>query len=82
LSTDFRSGQGYYKPWATRTPVLAVLLFATSILIYLAELACNAIPAHNGYGEYGDLANNTLRLDATNLNATQSGEFFQLNITA
>jgi hypothetical protein len=36
------------------------------------------MPAHNGYGEYGDLANNTLRLHMTNntinLSRQQSGK--------
>ena len=79
---EFTVGQRYYKPWATRTLVLLLLLLVTSILIFLAELACRSIPAHSGYGEFGDLANNTLRLNARNiLNGTQPSKAFKSRIT-
>ncbi|KAH8593644.1 hypothetical protein B0O99DRAFT_596145 [Bisporella sp. PMI_857] len=40
----------YYKPFATRLPVLFTLLFLTLVLIGLLEYACYVIPAHAGVG--------------------------------
>jgi hypothetical protein len=54
---DFNLGQRYFKPWATRTPVLLLLLFVTFLLIGLAELACHAIPEHGGWGSHRHVTN-------------------------
>jgi hypothetical protein len=48
---DFNLGPGYFKPWATRTPVLLLLL------IGLAELACHVIPEHDGWGPHINVTN-------------------------
>jgi hypothetical protein len=78
LKADFTLGQGYFKPWATSTPVLLLLLFFTSILIVLAELACRSIPEHSGYGQYKDGGNTTLRRDLTDTrNEVPPGKFDQ-----
>jgi hypothetical protein len=40
------------------------LLLITLLLIGLTELACRAIPAHNGYGTFSDVINKTTKRDA------------------
>ncbi|RDL38532.1 uncharacterized protein BP5553_02872 [Venustampulla echinocandica] len=47
----------FYKPTATRTPILVFLLLFTLVLIALAELGSRYIPAHSGLGELGDSVN-------------------------
>ncbi|TEY54133.1 hypothetical protein BOTCAL_0242g00030 [Botryotinia calthae] len=40
----------YYRPLATRTPTLTILLVVTLLLIALLEYSCHVIPQHSGFG--------------------------------
>jgi hypothetical protein len=40
------------------------LLLITLLLIGLTELACRAIPAHDGFGTFSDVINMTVKRDA------------------
>ena len=40
------------------------LLLITLLLIGLTELACRAIPAHDGFGTFSDVINKTIKRDA------------------
>ncbi|TGO57270.1 hypothetical protein BOTNAR_0204g00140 [Botryotinia narcissicola] len=44
----------YYKPLATRTATLIILLVATLLLIALLEYSCHVIPQHSGFGSTAD----------------------------
>lgn len=54
---------GFYKPYATRLPVLSFLLVSTLALIGLLELSCRAIPAHSGIGSLDVFVNTSLWKD-------------------
>ena len=60
LIANFRLGRGYYKPFATRTPVLLFLLIVTFVLIALTEIAVRSLPAHTGVGRLGKVVHDTL----------------------
>ncbi|KAF7904360.1 hypothetical protein EAF00_001694 [Botryotinia globosa] len=44
----------YYRPLATRTATLTILLVATLLLIALLEYSCHVIPQHTGFGSTAD----------------------------
>ncbi|TGO39607.1 hypothetical protein BHYA_0051g00480 [Botrytis hyacinthi] len=44
----------YYRPLATRTATLIILLVATLLLIALVEYSCHVIPQHSGFGSTAD----------------------------
>jgi hypothetical protein len=45
----------YHKPFATRTSILAFLLYVTLVFLALIELVCHRIYAHQGASSYGNL---------------------------
>jgi hypothetical protein len=52
--------KAYYRPLATRTEYLVVLLTFTLIFIALIEYACHVMPQHKGFGELpNELLNDT-----------------------
>ena len=60
------SGRNFYKPFSTRAPVLIFLLLCTLGLIALSEVAVRRLPAHEGVGRLGKVAeqlNQTLNLN-------------------
>ncbi len=62
LVYSFPPGAGYYRPFATRLPVLFFLLILTLTLIGITELACRKIPAHDGVGEFANTINGNSKL--------------------
>ncbi|KAG9231653.1 hypothetical protein BJ875DRAFT_486826 [Amylocarpus encephaloides] len=59
--TSQSASRRFYKPTATRTPFLVVLLIATLILFAFTELAIRRIPAHAGYGKVGNTLNSAIK---------------------
>ncbi|KAL5329724.1 hypothetical protein ACEPPN_003239 [Leptodophora sp. 'Broadleaf-Isolate-01'] len=60
------TGRSFYRPFATRAPVLIFLLLCTSCLIALSEVAVRRLPAHDGVGRLGkvtDQLNQTLNIN-------------------
>ncbi|KAH6723420.1 hypothetical protein BKA61DRAFT_648571 [Leptodontidium sp. MPI-SDFR-AT-0119] len=60
------TGRSFYRPFATRAPVLIFLLLCTSCLIALSEVAVRRLPAHDGVGRLGKVAdqlNQTLNIN-------------------
>ncbi|KAL2070841.1 hypothetical protein VTL71DRAFT_13867 [Oculimacula yallundae] len=51
------TGRSFYRPFTTRAPVLIFLLCCTLSLIALSELAVRRLPAHDGVGRLGTVAN-------------------------
>jgi hypothetical protein len=53
--------KAYYRPLATRTEYLVVLLTFTLTFIALIEYACHVMPQHKGFGELpNELLNDTV----------------------
>ncbi len=69
-------GSSHYRPFATRTPVLLFLLLFTLGLISLIELACHSIPAHDGFGQFGIVVNNTFKPHRRALERRQTCELY------
>lgn len=59
-SYTFVASGRFYKPFATRTPVLVSLLLITLAVLAATELACRQIPAHRGIGRVGEAVTSAL----------------------
>ncbi|PVH84231.1 hypothetical protein DL98DRAFT_584803 [Cadophora sp. DSE1049] len=62
----YDTGRSFYKPFSTRAPVLIFLLLCTLGLIALSEVAVRRLPAHDGVGRLGKVAdqlNQTLNIN-------------------
>ncbi|KAK0103384.1 hypothetical protein ONS95_005410 [Cadophora gregata] len=62
----YDTGRKFYNPFSTRAPVLILLLLCTLGLIALSEVAVRRLPAHDGVGRLGKVAdqlNQTLNIN-------------------